>query len=86
MKSLWEKESLLQLKNDEEFLLSLEKYQYPLGILIDQIVIKLNVSEHLFALRKVHSGIGYYVSEKLRAEIESAGCTGLGYLDPNEQI
>lgn len=35
------------------------------------------VEENLVILRYVDGGIGYYVSEKLKNEIESVGCTGI---------
>lgn len=85
MKSLWDKESMLQLKNDNDLLLAIEKYQYPLGVKIDQVVIKTDVSEHFFTLHHVYGGVGYYVSEKLKNAIEQAGCTGLRFLGVNEK-
>lgn len=40
-----------------------------------------------FAIRGLYyGGMGYFVSEKLRLAIESAGCTGVVFTDPNQGI
>jgi len=41
------------------------------------------ITEDFFALRYVSGGAGYYVSEKLKKEIETAGCTGIEF-QPSE--
>jgi hypothetical protein len=38
-----------------------------------------------FALQHVTGGIGYYISERLKSEIEKTGCTGIVFKEPNEQ-
>ena len=42
-----------------------------------------DVDENFFAIRYVEGGIGYFVSEKLKNEIEEAGCTGIEF-QPSE--
>lgn len=42
-----------------------------------------NVKEDFFMLRDVEGGAGFFVSEKLRKEIEDAGCTGIEF-QPSE--
>lgn len=41
------------------------------------------INEDFFALKYVSGGVGYYVSEKLKNEIENAGCTGIEF-QPSE--
>ncbi len=50
---------------------------------IINIKLKSNISEDFFALRRVEGGIGYFVSETLKNEIESVGCTGIEF-QPSE--
>lgn len=38
-----------------------------------------------FSLSPVNGGIGFFVSEKLKNEIEKAGCTGIVFTEPNEK-
>lgn len=48
------------------------------GFTIEKIVFKDKITD-FFILDGVSSGIGYYVSEKLKNEIEEAGCTGIEF-------
>ncbi len=47
-------------------------------ITVEKLVLN-NVNESYFILKNVNGGIGYYVSEKLKQEIEDAGCTGIEF-------
>ena len=47
-------------------------------------MLQKNIEQDLILLIKVYGGISYYVSEKLKAEIEEAGCTGIEF-EPVEQ-
>ncbi|MFY7898917.1 MAG: imm11 family protein [Chitinophagaceae bacterium] len=53
------------------------------GFTIEKIAFKNGLTD-LFVLDGVSGGIGYYVSEKLKNEIEEAGCTGIEF-EPVEQ-
>ncbi|BFM42905.1 hypothetical protein CFS9_15460 [Flavobacterium sp. CFS9] len=46
---------------------------------IDKIILKDSINEDFFLLRYVESGVKYVVSEKLKQEIEDAGCTGIEF-------
>jgi hypothetical protein len=50
---------------------------------IIKLKLKDNITEDFFALRSVEGGIGYFVSETLKNEIENAGCTGIEF-QPSE--
>ena len=41
--------------------------------------------KHFFVLRSVPGGVGYYVSEKLKNQIEDAGCTGIRFKPSDEE-
>ena len=43
------------------------------------------INENVCTIERVRGGAGYFVSEKLKAEIESAGCTGIEF-QPIEQV
>jgi hypothetical protein len=46
---------------------------------IRKVALKNQSDIHLFALQGVEGGIEYYVSDKLKNEIEDAGCTGITF-------
>jgi hypothetical protein len=46
---------------------------------INNIFLNNNVNDDFFMLRYVEGGIKYIVSEKLKKEIEDAGCTGIEF-------
>lgn len=46
---------------------------------IKELKLQYNITEDFFALKCVSGGIGYFVSEKLKIEIENAGCTGIEF-------
>lgn len=55
-----------------------QKLQLPVHLLIKNVVLsKRMVSKELFLLTGVDGGVGYYVSPKIKNEIEAAGCTGI---------
>lgn len=62
-----------QVKNEINF------KGYPFGILIKEIVLKSEHDFDFFALLNVEGGVKYIASEKLKQEIEDAGCTGIEF-------
>ncbi|HMJ47194.1 MAG TPA: hypothetical protein VK498_07675 [Ferruginibacter sp.] len=52
---------------------------------ITKIVFEEEKSVDFFSLRCISGGTGFFVSEKLKDEIESALCTGIVFTEPNEQ-
>jgi hypothetical protein len=55
------------------------------NICITKIVFKQDTDLDFFALRPVYGGTGFYVSERLKAQIEAAGCTGMVFTAPDER-
>ena len=52
---------------------------------IKKIAFKNENNLDLFCVVGVKNGIGFFVSEKLKNEIEEAGCTGIVFTEPNER-
>jgi hypothetical protein len=38
-----------------------------------------------FILNYIEGGVGYFVSESLKIEIEKKGCSGIVFTEPNER-
>lgn len=54
-------------------------------LVINKIAIHENLGIDFFSVMPlIYGGIGFFVSEKLRDEIESVGCTGVVFKDPNQ--
>lgn len=54
-------------------------------LIIDKIIFKEKAEIDFFSLRNIlNGGIGYYVSEDLKTEMEKEGCTGMVFRKPNE--
>ncbi|MGV3461302.1 MAG: imm11 family protein [Flavobacterium sp.] len=58
---------------------AIETEGYPKGIYVERIKILPNVDNDFFTLINVEGGVKYVVSEKLKTEIESAGCSGIEF-------
>lgn len=72
--------SLENLKQFDEYVkIAQEKTEL---ITIEKLILKENISSDFFMLRHVFNGI-YLVSEKLKQEIEEAGCTGVEFQPSN---
>jgi hypothetical protein len=75
---------IISIKSYAQYKSILLKLNWPNNLLIERVVFKKTVDESICTLERVHSG-HYFVSENLKREIESAGCTGIEFL-PIEQI
>lgn len=64
-----------------EFTRFLEKTKSKMEIITIEKLVLLNskIKEEFFILSYVSGGLGYFVSEKLKQEIEDAGCTGIEF-------
>lgn len=86
MKSTWEKAEPLKIRNEQELTKAFNTYKYPEGVEIEQICFKEDLNVHCFSLFYLFCGRGYFVSEYLREKIETAGCTGIRFLEINERL
>ncbi|MCX8525018.1 hypothetical protein OF897_13950 [Chryseobacterium formosus] len=75
----------IQTKDLNEFNHYIERAKEKLEIItIEKIALNESIIvEDFFMLKYVSEGISYYVSEKLKQEIEDAGCTGIEF-QPSE--
>jgi hypothetical protein len=71
---------IVNLKSYAEFLAYREKTQEEMEIIKIEKLALSGVNEDFFMLKYVNGGIGYYVSEKLKQEIEDSGCTGIEFM------
>ena len=54
-------------------------------LVIKIVVFKENINVDFFSIGTVqHGGVAYYVSERLKKEIERMDCTGIVFVEPNE--
>ena len=76
--------AIISIDSYAEYKSILLKLKWPNNLLIERVVFKKSIDENICTLERVHSG-DYFISEKLKEEIESAGCTGIEFL-PVEQM
>ncbi|WP_438966705.1 imm11 family protein [Flavobacterium sp.] len=75
------KNVVIEVNNIKEFNDYIENAKEKLEtITIEELSLTNNISEDFFILKYVFGGVGYYVSEKLKQEIEDSGCTGIEFM------
>ncbi len=67
----------IQITDYNDYLESSKQLHISEGITLYNVSFLDNMKENLVVLRFVEGGIGFYVSDKVKTEIEEAGCTGL---------
>ena len=72
-------EKVIFINNQNEFYKFIEKTKINNEVVWIEKLVLNNVNEDFFMLKYVFGGVGYYVSEKLKEEIEDAGCTGIEF-------
>jgi len=76
----------IKIVNEQELRNISSQLPYGDNIYIDNIVIQEIALADFFMLRSVFpAGRGYYISEKLKNQIENAGCTGIVFTEPNSR-
>lgn len=79
---LFDKLEKLNVSNIDEYEYEkdkIEKKGYPLNIFIEKIILMEDLDEHFLTINNVEGGVKYITSEKLKQEIEKAGCTGIEF-------
>jgi hypothetical protein len=76
---------MITIKDYKDFKQNEIKLEWPNNLFIEKVVFKSKVEQDFCTVERVSGGAGYFVSEKLKQEIESAGFTGIEFL-PIEQI
>jgi hypothetical protein len=70
---------MISMNDYEDFKQNEIKLEWPNNLFIEKVVFKSKVDHNLCTIRRVSGGAGYFVSEKLKEEIELAGCTGIEF-------
>lgn len=76
---------IITINNFEDFRKKQNELIWPNNLFVEKLVLNKIIDEKACTIERVRGGAGYFVSEKLKQEIESAGCTGIEFL-PIEQI
>ena len=76
---------IITINNFEDFIKKQNELIWPNNLFVEKLVLNKIIDEKACTIERVRGGAGYFVSEKLKQEIESAGCTGIEFL-PIEQI
>jgi hypothetical protein len=77
--------SKLSLLNINEFNEKCKELKPPMSLQFKKLAFLRNTQDDFFVIRYAVSGYGY-VSEKLKNEIEQAGCTGIRFMGINERL
>ena len=81
MEGIFDEIKKLEINNYDEYLKELnfvEETGYPLNLHIKNFKI-IDIASDFFALNHIEGGVQYLVSEKLKKEIEEAGCKGIEF-------
>ena len=86
---IWEEKSFLKIKrrefpNHEAFNKEVKELKYPYTLNIVGYKLKSTLPD-FFVLTSIDGGVGFFVSEKIKNEIEKVGCTGIVFTEPNER-
>ncbi|MCA6470832.1 MAG: hypothetical protein IM591_10575 [Chitinophagaceae bacterium] len=76
---------IISINDFEDFRNYQNKLIWPKHLFIEKLVFKKIVDANICTIERVSGGVGYFVSEKLKEEIESAGCPGIEF-QPIEQM
>ncbi len=82
LKDLFEKEEKLDISTLEVFNKEkerVEKIGYPYQFLIEKLMLNPKSNQHFIIIDNLSNGIGYFVSEKLKNEIEEKKITGIKF-------
>jgi len=74
-----------QLPEKDKLQPLIEDTRFPILVTFDPIYLKEGCKTDLVVMRNVYSAIGFYVSEKIKQEIEDSGCTGVVFIKPEER-
>ena len=76
---------IISINDYEDFKQNEIKLEWPNNLFIDKVAFKNKIDYNFCTIENVSAGVGYFVSEKLKEEIESAGFTGIEF-QPIEQM
>ena len=80
MRSVWDVEQVVRVRDTEEFYVLLKEVSYPRAVLIENLIIRPNAGVDLCSIEKTCNGIGFFVSKKLKSIFEREGVSGWQYI------
>lgn len=80
MRSVWDVEQVVRVRDIEEFFVLLKEVSYPRFVLIENPIIKPNAGVDLCSIEKTCNGIGFFISKKLKSIFEREGVSGWQYI------
>ena len=86
MKDVWTEMSIIKVTGVEEFLELINETKMPYSIRIKRPVFLDSCSNSIFCIKYVYSGFGSFVSKTLRERLEEEKCTGIRFMELDEQI
>lgn len=69
----------ISLNSLKEFTDKITELEIPNFLLIEKPVLHAMIKKDFFMLRWVEGGVGYFISERLKKQIEVAACTGIEF-------
>jgi hypothetical protein len=87
---VWELQSLkknrqLQFNDWASFHEEAKATKYPQTLQIEKVSLSEIDKPHFFLLSFIPGGVGFFVSEQIKKEIETTGCTGIVFSELNER-
>lgn len=73
------------LSKKDELVALIEASRFPILVTLDPLYLIESCKTDLILMRNVNSAVGFYVSEKIKLQIEEAGCTGIVFTKPEEK-
>lgn len=80
MRSVWDVEKVVRVRDIEEFFVLLKEVSYPRVVLIENPIIKPNAGVDLCSIEKTCNGIGFFISKKMKSIFEREGVSGWQYI------
>jgi hypothetical protein len=80
MKSVWDVEQVVRVRDVEEFYELLKEVTYPRGLLMKNPVLTEKSEVDLFSVDKTSNGYGVFVSKRLKAVFDREGISGWQYI------
>jgi hypothetical protein len=80
MKSVWDVEQVVRVRDVEEFYVLLKEVTYPRGLLMKNPVLTEKSEVDLFSVDKTSNGYGVFVSKRLKAVFDREDISGWQYI------
>ena len=86
MKSTWEEDFKVKVKNEGEFVNLIEDTQLPKSVKIFRPYFLGDYKMDFFALRFIYNGFSFFCSDRFREKLEAEKITGIRYMELDEVL